>query len=393
VSLRVALAALLIAASALGGEAAAERTAPIGVGYRPADRDERGLWMQLDAVERGLKTSDFVVRDPALNAYVRRILCRTVGEAQCADVRLYVVRTAEFNATMAPNGMMTVYTGLLLRVRDEAQLAAILGHEFTHYTHRHSLRKFRDAKSKAGTLAWLSAIQTADYGVATAVTLLQVQVMGSLYRFSREMETEADAGSIPLMTAAGYDPGAAAQVWEQLRAEQDATAGARRKRVPKPEQGFFATHPPRAERVAALTSLAAKHAGAAALDRGADGFRAALTSWWPQLLDDQIKLNDFGASDFLLGELAATGWTAPLLYARGELYRTRGGPRDLVRAIGFYRDALAVGAGPDAWRGLGLAALRGGDAQEGRRALSEYLARYPEASDRAMIAMLAGETR
>ncbi|HVF93724.1 MAG TPA: M48 family metallopeptidase, partial [Sphingomonas sp.] len=228
-SLRVALAALLIAASALGGEAAAERTAPIGVGYRPADRDERGLWMQLDAVERGLKTSDFVVRDLALNAYVRRILCRTVGEAQCADVRLYVVRTAEFNATMAPNGMMTVYTGLLLRVRDEAQLAAILGHEFTHYTHRHSLRKFRDAKSKAGTLAWLSAIPTADYGVATAVTLLQVQVMGSLYRFSREMETEADAGSIPLMTAAGYDPGAAAQVWEQLRAEQDATAAARRK--------------------------------------------------------------------------------------------------------------------------------------------------------------------
>lgn len=107
----------------------AEPTAqPVPAGYIPTDKDERGLWMQLDTVERGLTTSEFVVRDPALNDYVRGVLCRTVGDARCAAIRLYIVRTAEFNATMAPNGMMTVYTGLLLRVRDEAQLAAILGH-------------------------------------------------------------------------------------------------------------------------------------------------------------------------------------------------------------------------------------------------------------------------
>lgn len=43
---------------------------------------------------------------------------------------------------MAPNGMMSVYTGLLLRTQNEAQLAAVLGHEIGHYLARHSLQRF-----------------------------------------------------------------------------------------------------------------------------------------------------------------------------------------------------------------------------------------------------------
>lgn len=377
-------------------DAAEEVAAPIGAGYVPQDKDERGLWLQLDDLEREMKTSEFVIRDPALNAYVRGVLCRMVGDERCAAIRLYIVRSAEFNATMAPNGMMTVYTGLLLRARDEAQLAAVLGHEFTHFSHRHTVQTFRDAKSKANTLAWLSIVPTASYGTAAAMMLVRLTVVGSHYRFSREMESEADAGSIPLMAAAGYDPREAAKVWEQLRAEEDATAAARKRRARKrAEAGFFASHPPNAERVAALTALAAAvtpGSGAPPIDARAR-YRAALASWWPQLIDDQIKLNDFGATDFLIGHLAQEGWTPALLYARGELYRARGRPEDLSRSAGFYRAAIDAGGAPEALRGLGLAMIRAGDVEAGRRALQDYLAVRPDATDRVMIGMLAGDVR
>lgn len=385
------IAKLVLAAVSLVAAPPIEQiAASIPAAYVPQDKDERGLWMQLDEAERMLKTSDFVIRDPALNGYVRGVLCRMVGMEACGGVRLYIVRTADFNASMAPNGMMLVNTGLLLRMQGEAQLAAILAHEFTHYSRRHSLRSFRTLKAKATTLAWLSFVPVGTYGAAVMLAALRTGVVGSFFTFSRAMESEADAASVPLMAAAGYDPDEAPRIWEQFRVEQDATAVARR-RVSRKDWGggMFATHPPSTERIVALRAAAANQAHASSLGDGRAAYRAAIASWWPDLVDDQIKLNDFGGTDFLIGLLAQDGWTPALLYARGELYRSRGRPRDLKDAAGFYRAAIAGGAPAEATRGLGLAAIRSGDVDEGRRALGDYLARKPDAPDRAMIAMLA----
>ena len=391
-----AAAATLAFAFAAFAASAQKLEAPIAMGYQPQGKDERGLWMQVDEAERQLKTSNFLLRDPALNAYVRTVFCRTVGADDCAGVRIYLLRTADFNAAMMPNGAMLVYSGLLLRVRNEAQLAAVLGHEFTHYQYRHSLRNFRDAKAKANAMAWLSLIPVGGYVAAAAATAVQIGMVGSVYAFSREMEREADAGSVPLLANAGLDPVEAARIWEQLRAEQDATATARGTKSRKDHNGgVFASHPPTAERVQALRTLAAAQPAVApgsSRAAGRDAYRAALRPWWPQLVDDQIKLNDFGGTEFLLAHLAEDGWTPELLYARGELYRQRGRPDDLVRAMGFYGEAVATpGAPAEAWRGLGLSALRSGREEAGRAALKTYLAKRPEAGDREMIAMLAGE--
>lgn len=365
--------------------------APIAAGYAPQDKDERGLWMQVDEAERQIKASNFVIRDAGLNAYVRGVFCRTVGPENCVGVRLYLLRTADFNAGMMPNGTMVVNSGLLLRVRSEAQLAAVLGHEFTHYRYRHSLRNYRDVKGKANALAWLSMIPVGGYAAAAALTAVQVGVIGSMFAFSRDMEREADAGSVPLMAGAGYDPAEAPRIWEQLRAEQDATAAARAQKSRKDRGGMFATHPGSAERVANLKALAAAQTKGAWTD-GAAPYRAALRPWWPQLVDDQVKLNDFGATEYLLAKLAEDGWTPDLLYARGELYRARGKAGDFVAAAGFYRQAVGNPAAPvEAWRGLGLASLRAGREEEGHAALRTYLAGKPDAADRQMIAMLAGE--
>uniref|UniRef100_UPI0025E4BEE8 tetratricopeptide repeat protein n=1 Tax=Sphingomonas sp. TaxID=28214 RepID=UPI0025E4BEE8 len=86
--------------------------------------------------------------------------------------------------------------------------------------------------------------------------------------------------------------------------------------------------------------------------------------------------------------LAGAQWTAPLLFARGELYRTRGNPRDLVSAIEFYREAIAQDpTNADAYRGMGLAQLRSSDPLAGDT-LRQYLAMKPNADDKAMISTL-----
>jgi predicted Zn-dependent protease len=378
--------ALLALATALS-VAAAPQTEPVaaGAGYVPQDKDERGLWMQVEEYERELKHSSFVMADPGLNTYVRQVFCKTVGEVECKDVRIYVMRTPYFNASMAPNGMMQVYSGLFLRTRNEAQLAAILGHEYTHYRNRHSIQAFRSAKKNLAVAAWFG-------GFGLIGSAIQLSAIGSYFRFSREMEAEADAGSIPMLVKAGYDPHQASLVWEQLRAEMDATAVARAKKSRKDKNGgMFASHPPTAERMMTLKALAEKAGSPASPDNRRSAYVTALAPFWADFVDDQIKLNDFGATEFLLTSLASEGWSTELLYARGELYRSRGRAEDLPQAAAFYQQSLADQSAPaEAWRGLGLALLRAGKAEEGKAALKTYLIKRPEAKDRAMMAMMAG---
>ena len=382
------------AAAAPAAQAASPGTGPLAPGapppwtpgYQPIGTEERGLWMEADEAERQVKASNFVVRDAALNAYVKGVLCRTVGDDRCNAARIYIIRTPYMNASMAPNGMMQVWTGLLLRVRDEAQLAAVLGHEFGHFEHRDTLRSFRDLRHKTDAMAWLSFL---PYGVGMIASL---GVAGSAFAFNRDMERDADIVGLEFMTRGGYAPGSASAIWTQLRAEQDATAVERQRKSRKDRNGgFFATHPKSAERVEYLTH-AAQGIPNPPIRTGAEEYRAAMAAWWAPLIDDQIKLNDFGATEFLLESLArGGGWTGELLYARGELYRTRGRDGDFERAADFYREAMAKGASmAEAHRGLGLALLRTGAADEGRRALRQYVQMKPDAVDRAMMVMLAG---
>ncbi len=381
---------LALTATALMGAAPPPVTDPA---FQPQDKDERGLWMVMEEEERKLQSSEFVMRDAALNAYVRSVFCQTTGAAACKPIRIYIVRTPYFNASMAPNGLMMVWSGLFLRMRNEAQLAAVLGHEYTHYRGRHSLRLFRDQKKKSNAFAAL-IVPVAVLGGGLAAQAFQTGLVGSIYGFSRDMEREADSGSIGLLAQAGYDPHAASKVWEQLRAEQDATAAARGKHSRKNDSGgLFATHPPTAERMAELKSQADKSTGAANSKTNRDSYLRALSPFWAEFVDDQIKLNDFGATEYLLLSLAEEGWTGSLLYARGELYRSRGKPEDLKAAAGYFKEAISTGGvNAEAHRGLGLALLRSGDTAGGQAALKAYLAAKPDASDRAMMASLAGVT-
>jgi predicted Zn-dependent protease len=126
--------------------------------YQPTGVDEIGLWREDDEQERALAASPIVIRDEALTSYVKGVLCAAVGQDRCNATRIYILREPSFNATMVPNGTMRVYSGLLLRVHSEAELAAILGHEFGHFEKRHGLQEFkakrRDRTCLRGAHSW-----------------------------------------------------------------------------------------------------------------------------------------------------------------------------------------------------------------------------------------------
>jgi predicted Zn-dependent protease len=384
-------AALVLSALCFVPQAAAENRpaelAPWTQAYTPTTVDERGLWMRADEEERALRDSRSVIKDPALNAYVRSVLCNTVGDDRCGAVRIYIQQVPAFNASMSPNGTMIVWSGLLLRVRSEAELGSVLGHEFGHFELRHTLSGFKNKRSGTDLLAWASVLVNAN-----TYNSMQFDTFSHIFAFNRAQEKDADLLGFRYLNRSVYPSSAAADVWEQLMGEADATAiGRKGKAQHRYVAGVFATHPTDLARATYLraAALEAGDTGSPERDRHAE----VMAKWLPVFLRDQIKLNDFGGSEYILAGLAEhSGWTATLLFARAELYRERGNPRDLVSAAQFYREAIAKGdATPEAHRGLGLALMRSQQLDEGRAALSEYLKLQPEAADAAMITTLIAQ--
>lgn len=368
---------------------------PYAGAYQPRSVDEIGVWRDDDEGERQLAASPLVIRDEALTAYVRQVLCETVGADRCKAARIYILRTPLFNASMSPNGTMRVFSGLLLRMRSESELAAVLAHEFGHFERRHSLAQFKAARTGSDILSWagIFTAMAGGYPAQAAFSNLQLSVYGSIFRYGRDHEREADLLGLGYLNASPLRPQAASQVWQNAMAEASASAAARGLKKPRFDViAFAASHPPDAERAAYLGDLASPEG--AGRDDGAARYAQAMAPWLPLFLDDQVKLNDFGATEHIIATLSTGGWTAPLWRARGDLYRARGNPRDLVAAADFYGNAIGLDPScAEAHRGLGLALLKTGRREEGRAALARYLALKPAATDAAMIGMLTAKDR
>ena len=358
--------------------------------YQPQGVDEIGLWREDDESERRLAASPLVIQDEKLSGYLKEVLCRAVGDDRCGTARIYVMREPTFNATMSHNGTMRVFSGLLLRMRNEAELAAVLGHEFGHFESRHGLNRFKAARNGTDLLAWgvLLASMSPSYDARRTYESLEISVYGNLYRYGRDHEREADLLGLGYLNRSTLAPQAASNVWQNLMGEMEASAVARGLKKPKFNAiAFTASHPPTGERAAYLAALAAPEG--AGRDYGAERYQEALSAWLPVFLEDQIKLNDFGGSEYIIDNLAKDGWTAQLWHARGELYRTRGNQRDLVNAVEFYSNAIALDDSlAAAHRGLGLSLFKTGERTRAQRELARYLELAPDADDAKMIGMM-----
>ena len=385
-----------IATAALSTGVAQARIRPadmkplIGPGFRPTDTDEIGLWQQMQRVEEEVAGSNLLIKDPALIRYLQDLI-GTVGGPAAKDMRIYLAHIPDFNAVMFPSGFAVIFSGLLLRMRNEAQLAGVIAHESGHFLRRHMIRSWRDLKRKSDIFA-IGSMALGVAGGATGVytgdiaQLAQLGTILSLFRYSREMEAEADAMGALLLADNGYPAIEMANTWEQLIGEEDASAKHRRKRRDR-GGSLFATHPAPGARMADLKVSAAEvTVPGRAYDSRRARYLQVISPIRKMLLDDQVKLNDPGASQYLIETLARDGWNGLLRFYEAEVWRLRNRHGDDLRAAQGYAVAVAYpDAPPEAWRWHGLSLIKAGRQAEGRAALTRYLALQPNAADAPFI--------
>lgn len=138
--------------------------------------------------------------------------------------RFAVIEDESFNAFALPDGAIFVHTGLLKNLKNEAQLAAVLGHEIAHVTHEHSRKRFQDPK---GTWLPIAAILGgAIVGGKTGAAAGAITANAVLQSYNRGDEDQADRVGLYYMSQAGYDPRESPKVWRDVgkSSKQDATA-------------------------------------------------------------------------------------------------------------------------------------------------------------------------
>ena len=366
----------------------------VGRGYRPTEKDEIGIWQLMERAEEEISGSNLLINDPQLTGYLKDLI-GTVGGPAARDFRIYLAHIPEFNAIMFPSGFAVIFTGLLLRMRNEAQLASVIAHESSHFLRRHLIRSWRDQRRKSDLFAvgaMLAGVGGAAGGVYLGdyVQLAQLGTILSLFQYSRAMEAEADAMGVKLLAQAGYPPTEMAIVWQQLIGEEAASARYRRKR--RRRGSLFDTHPSPDSRFADLKVSAAEVtvAGRRYDDRRAR-YLSTIGAIRPMMLEDQVKLNDPGASQYLVETLARDGWNGLLRFYEGEVWRLRNRQGDDARAAQSYAAAVVYPDAPaDAWRWYGISLMKAGRTGEAKAAFARYLTMKPDAPDAAWVRQMVG---
>jgi hypothetical protein len=129
--------------------------------------------------------------------------------------RFAVIEDETFNAFALPDGSIFVHTGLLRQIRNEAQLATILGHEIAHVTHEHGRKQLQDAQNKQ----WLvlgAAVGGRLLGSNEAAVAGIIAVGALQNKYGRDKEDQADRVGLYYMTQAGYDPREGPKIWREV---------------------------------------------------------------------------------------------------------------------------------------------------------------------------------
>jgi len=195
--------------------------------------------------------------DPVVTKRVKLVTGRLISQAieqyphsRNWDWSVKVIDDPEMvNAWCMAGGKMAIYTGLLRKVKPtDDELAQVMGHEIAHALANHTAEQMSVAMaSQLGMIAVAIAANDSDYGGAALTGAALAATMAVQLPNSRTAEREADRMGIELAARAGYNPDAAATLWQKM-----AKAGG----ANPPE--FMSTHPSPGNRQQTLRALAAK---------------------------------------------------------------------------------------------------------------------------------------
>jgi hypothetical protein len=137
------------------------------------------------------------------------------GDPQKIPFRFFVVDQKVPNAFALANGTVVLHSGMLMMLENEAQLAAVLGHEIAHAIQEHTYRQSQYHK-KALTALRIGAAIGAAYGGKAIADLANLAEGAIRNGYARSLENQADRVGTEYMIAAGYDPREAPRVWKVM---------------------------------------------------------------------------------------------------------------------------------------------------------------------------------
>jgi Zn-dependent protease with chaperone function len=162
--------------------------------------------------------------DSEVQAYVTALGQRLIPTYQrglpASDPRripfqFHVVQDKSVNAFATPNGIVVVNSGLMEMVENEAQLAAVVGHEIAHATHEHTWRQQQFHAKKRMGIAIAGAIASA-YGMQNLADMATLVNGAIVNGHQRVLENQSDRIGLLYMIDAGYDPRQAPSVWKLM---------------------------------------------------------------------------------------------------------------------------------------------------------------------------------
>lgn len=248
--IRTVLAASLLAALA------ACATTPTGRSQMLLVSDGEIERMGATAFEK-LKSSEKPSRDAALQRRASCVTQAVVAQLEPAwrqrGWEVQVFDDDSINAFALPGGKVGINSGLMRFVESDDELAVVIGHEIAHVVFRHGAERVSQQFAAGAAIELVGAYvgrngSSPASQQAMALLGLGAQV-GVMLPFSRKHEREADRYGQQLMAQAGYDPQAAAALWQRMQARESG---------PRPPL-LLSTHPDPAARSEDLRQRAAEH--------------------------------------------------------------------------------------------------------------------------------------
>jgi beta-barrel assembly-enhancing protease len=202
-----------------------------------SDEDEQKIGA---GVSEKIRARYGVVQDPAIHKYVELVGRTLTAHSSRPNIpwKFIVLDTDGVNALAAPGGYIHVTRGALSLMKNEAELADVLGHEIIHVTEKHTIRAIQKGKA-----IQMGASETLANTPSLLNKMVDKATEAVMAGFGRNEELEADDKGIAVAAAAGYDPKGLGNFLTTI---------AERNKNSTSKQGLFASHPEMDERLKKL---------------------------------------------------------------------------------------------------------------------------------------------
>lgn len=299
-----------------------------------------------------------MVEDPEVRQYVSDVLKRLVRAIppQPFDFQAQVILHNALNAFAVPGGYVFVFTGMLMNLENEDELAGVLAHELAHVTQRHVAQRMERAQffTVGSLLVAIAGIALGGPAGAAAAVTASGASQSAMLNYSRVDESESDNLGLQYLTAAGYSPWGMVGGFKLLR-QKTWMSGAS---IPT----YLSTHPAIGDRVNSLTARVSAMPDNLKKRKFQDErFRRVKTLLWGRYGDESAALQRFSGNDALS------------LMGRGMVLARQNRVADAAKA--FDAALAAAPADPLVLRESGIFHFRKGDMARAEKLLQQAMRR------------------